>query len=97
AALPEDSRRAYVATHPLVDLTPHTVTSPRVLMDEVARARHLAVDREEYALGVVCAAVPVPGLPQAVAVSVPARRAAEVLDRADELRRAARLIALARG
>lgn len=97
AALPEESRRAYVATHPLVDLTPHTVTSPRALMDEVARAAGLAVDREEYALGVVCAAVPVPGHPQAVAVSVPARRAREVLGRADELRRAARLVALARG
>ncbi|MEE6283254.1 IclR family transcriptional regulator [Georgenia sunbinii] len=97
AALPEESRREYVAAHPLVDLTPHTVTSPRALMEEVARAGQLAVDHEEYALGVMCAAVPVPGLAQAVAVSVPARRAGDVVARADELRRAARLIALARG
>lgn len=96
AALPEESRRDYVATHPLVDLTPHTVTSPRVLMEEVARTRELAVDHEEYALGVMCAAVVVPGEPQAVAVSVPAGRAHEVLAQACELRRSARLIALAR-
>ncbi len=95
AALPEDARREYVAAHPLVDLTPHTVTSPRVLMEEVARAGELAVDREEYALGTVCAAVPIPGHPRAVAVSVPASRGHEVLDRAHELRRAARLIAVA--
>jgi len=97
AGLPERSRRAYLATHPLVDLTPHTVTSPRALMDEVARSPGLAVDREEYALGVVCAAVPVPGHPQALAVSVPERRTGEILGRAAELRRAARLVALARG
>lgn len=66
-------------------------------MDEVARGGGVAVDREEYVLGVMCVAVCVPGLPKALAVSVPARRAAGIVSRTHELRRAARLVSLAHG
>jgi IclR family acetate operon transcriptional repressor len=95
ATLPDRDRRDYLEAHPLVDLTPRTVTSPRILLDQLAAENDLAVDREEYALGTVCVATPVPDLPMAVAVSVRADRAATVLSRAGALRRTARLLALA--
>ncbi|MHB1063472.1 MAG: IclR family transcriptional regulator [Georgenia sp.] len=97
SSLPEPDRREYLRTHPLVDLTPRTVTSRQVLERELADAGAVAVDHEEYAVGTVCLAVPVPGSAQAVAVSVPARRGPAVLARTDALRRAARLVALADG
>ncbi|MFI1734454.1 IclR family transcriptional regulator [Streptomyces acidicola] len=59
--LDDDSRRDYLARHPLVDLTPRTITSRPELL------RHLdsspvapaVTDLEEYAVGTVCIAVPV--------------------------------------
>lgn len=59
--LDDDSRRDYLARHPLADLTPRTITSPPELL------RHLdsspvapaVTDLEEYTLGTVCIAVPV--------------------------------------
>lgn len=97
ATLPEADRRDYLARHPLVDLTPRTVTSARVLLHELDAEGDIAVDHEEYALGTVCLATPVPGASMAVAVSLPVPRAGAVLARADALRRAARLVALAGG
>ena len=95
ATLPDRERRDYLEAHPMVDLTPRTVTSARALLAQLASARDLAVDREEYALGTVCVAVPVPRSTTAVAVSVRADRAATVLSRPGALRRAAHLLALA--
>ncbi|WP_119727146.1 IclR family transcriptional regulator [Thermomonospora amylolytica] len=57
--LDEDLRRDYLSRHPLVDLTPHTITEPRELLRILRTPARLAVDREEYALGTGCAAVPV--------------------------------------
>jgi DNA-binding IclR family transcriptional regulator len=97
AALPDEARREYVEAHPLVDLTPHTVTDRRALLRDLSTSGELALDREEYALGTVCVAVPLPvgAVTGAVAVSVPAGRARAVLERCGPLRRAARLLALA--
>jgi IclR family transcriptional regulator, acetate operon repressor len=46
---------------PLEARTPYTITQPRLLAEEMARIRskHLAVDREENAIGVHCVATPV--------------------------------------
>jgi len=57
--LDEDRRRDYIARHPLVDLTPHTITEPRRLLSTLSASNGLSLDREEYALGTGCAAVPV--------------------------------------
>ncbi|WP_231329829.1 IclR family transcriptional regulator [Actinomadura graeca] len=57
--LDEDRRRDYLARHPLVDLTPHTITEPRRLLESLCTSDGLSLDREEYALGTGCAAVPV--------------------------------------
>lgn len=59
AQLDEQSRRDYLARHPLVDLTPHTITDPRELVRRLRLSGDLTLDREEYALGTGCAAVPV--------------------------------------
>lgn len=97
AALPEAARRAYVQTHPMADLTPRTVTSRRVLLRDLAASLAVRVDQEEYALGTVCLAAPVPSADwaAAIAVSVPTHRGPAVLARSAALRRAARLVALA--
>lgn len=97
STLPEQSRREYVETHELADLTRHTVTDTRLLLQELDETSELALDREEYAVGTACVAVPVPStdFSAAVAVSVPATQLRRVLEQRDVLRRAARLIAYA--
>lgn len=94
-ALPEPGRREYLATHALADLTPRTLTDPRVLLHQLATSAELAVDREEYILRSSCVAVAVqlPTGPVAVAVSVPSQRLDRVADGA-AVRRAARRLAL---
>lgn len=97
STLPEQTRREYVETHELPDMTRNTVTDPRVLLHELDSLSDYALDREEYAVGTACVAVPVPStaFSAAVAVSVPATGLRRVIDRRDALRRAARLIAYA--
>ena len=72
----------YLSAHSLPDLTPHTLTTQEALARDLQRIRAsgLAVDRQEYALGTVCAAVPVIAgeTIAAVAVSLPARREREL-------------------
>ncbi len=55
----EERRRDYLSRHPLVDLTPHTITEPGRLLRSLASPTALQFDREEYALGTGCAAVSV--------------------------------------
>ncbi|MDL4772670.1 MULTISPECIES: IclR family transcriptional regulator [Thermomonosporaceae] len=57
--LGEDRRRDHLARHPLVDLTPHTITEPHRLLSALRTSAGVSVDREEYALGTSCVAVPV--------------------------------------
>jgi DNA-binding IclR family transcriptional regulator len=99
AALPDDVRQDYLSSHPLNDLTRHTQTSRRLLLEELDSSPELTRDREEYAVGTECIAVPVPSLTMtaAVAISVPSVRVAEVPDRLQALRRAASLVAVSVG
>jgi len=96
ASLPEAERRDYLSEHPLVDLTAATVTSRRVLLQQLERSPGVATDEQEYAVGVACLAVPVPSASMvgAVAISVPAERRAALPDSRRALSRAAQLIAL---
>jgi IclR family acetate operon transcriptional repressor len=57
--LGEEQRRDYLSRHPLVDLTPHTITEPARLLNTLSSPDGLSLDREEYSLGTGCAAVPV--------------------------------------
>ncbi len=96
ASLPESDRRDYLASHPLVDLTWATVTSRRVLLQQLQNHPGVATDEQEYAVGVACLAVPVPttSIVAAVAVSVPAEHRGRLRDCEPSLRRAADAIAL---
>ncbi|MBW8485755.1 IclR family transcriptional regulator [Actinomadura parmotrematis] len=59
AQMDADTRREYLLQHPLVDLTPHTITEQRRLFHLLDASPHLSLDHEEYTLGTGCAAVPV--------------------------------------
>lgn len=97
ASIDAGSRREYLSDRPLPDLTPHTITDPRLLLRQLQVPRAYALDHEEYAIGTACIAASVPSssLTAAVAVSVPARQLTRVMERSDALRRTANLIALA--
>ena len=70
----------YVDRHPLVELTPNTATRPGELMRRIAASQPYVWDREEFALGTTCVAVPVtgPGFSGALGLSWPSRRASEI-------------------
>jgi IclR family acetate operon transcriptional repressor len=95
--LDEQARRDYLARHPLVDLTPNTITDQDELLRRLAPAPAMAVDREEYAIGTSCAAVPVRspggGVVGALAVSCRSSRLPEIEASADLLLRSATRIA----
>jgi DNA-binding IclR family transcriptional regulator len=57
AQLTPPARRDHLARHPLIGLTPHTITHHAEL--ERRLGSPLALDREEYLLGAGCVAVPV--------------------------------------
>ncbi|GAA2476330.1 IclR family transcriptional regulator C-terminal domain-containing protein [Streptomyces thermolineatus] len=61
AQLGEEARRDHLARHPMTALTPRTVTDRDVLLRRLAANRGAApvTEVQEYALGAVCAAVPV--------------------------------------
>ncbi|MGX5695553.1 IclR family transcriptional regulator [Agromyces soli] len=77
AVLPDDERLDYVSRHPLEELTPRTINDRRVLLEQLARSRAHAIDREEYSIGNTCIAVPVlaPGVTASLAVSLPSELA----------------------
>lgn len=97
SCLDEAQRRDYLARHELPDLTKHTITDRGSLLRELDANRRFAVDRQEYSVGTACvaAAVIAPRVVGAVAISVPARRLAQVMSRSDALTRTARLASVA--
>jgi IclR family transcriptional regulator, acetate operon repressor len=98
AALPEDERTEYLATHPLVDLTGNTVTDERSMRAQL-EAEDRAIDREEYRLGTACLANPVEvdGMVGAIGVSFPAKHLPVAAASAETLDQATRRLGLALG
>jgi IclR family acetate operon transcriptional repressor len=79
--LDEGARVEHLSRHPLLDLTPHTITDRGALSRELVGGDGLSYDREEYTLGTSCVAVPVTdagGGPGALAVSCRTERLARV-------------------
>jgi len=79
--LDEGARGEHLSRHPLLDLTPHTITDRGTLSRELVGGDGLSYDREEYTLGTSCVAVPVAdagGGPGALAVSCRTERLARV-------------------
>lgn len=71
--LDPDGRLEYLSRHPLAQLTSHTIRDRRTLLEELDHHPDAAIDRQEYAIGFTCIAVPVrcPGVIASLAVSVP--------------------------
>lgn len=74
AVLSPEERLDYLSRHTLEELTPHTISDRRVLLEQLDRSAEAVLDREEYAIGYTCLAVPVraPGMTASLAVSLPA-------------------------
>ncbi|MFG2355074.1 IclR family transcriptional regulator [Streptomyces sp. NPDC048521] len=87
--LDEDARRDHLTRYPVQAITPYTVRDNDALLRRLARTRRMeaVVERQEYALGTVCAAVPITvGTTAAtMAISLPARHADRLLPAAHRL------------
>ncbi|HEY7483983.1 MAG TPA: IclR family transcriptional regulator C-terminal domain-containing protein [Streptosporangiaceae bacterium] len=91
--LDDETRLEYLSRHPLVDLTPNTITEQRELLRRLEKPPGLSLDREEYAVGTGCAAVPVTdatgSVVGALAVSVRAAKLPRIEASADRLQSSA--------
>ncbi|WP_369170614.1 IclR family transcriptional regulator [Streptomyces sp. R28] len=87
--LDEDARRDHLDRHPVQSLTPYTVRDSRTLLQRLERTRRMepVTERQEYALGTVCAAIPITvGTTAAtMAISLPAHQADRLLSAARQL------------
>jgi DNA-binding IclR family transcriptional regulator len=74
----DEEVKAYLARTPLTPRTENTLTDSEAIAKELARIRKnwIAVEREEYAIGLACMAVPVGRPPAlfALGISAPADR-----------------------
>ena len=61
AMLPREQRAALLRAMKLQRFTPNTLTDPELLESELDRIAHkgIAVDNEEFVLGIACVAAPV--------------------------------------
>ncbi|MEU1512415.1 IclR family transcriptional regulator C-terminal domain-containing protein [Streptomyces sp. NPDC005811] len=87
--LDETDRRDHLDRHPVQSITPYTVRDDRTLLRRLERTRRMepVVERQEYALGTVCAAVPITvgATVATMAISLPARQADRLLPAARQL------------
>ncbi|WP_285440354.1 IclR family transcriptional regulator C-terminal domain-containing protein [Streptomyces sp. Caat 7-52] len=81
--LDEDARRDHLARYPVRPVTPYTVRDNDGLLRRLARMRRMepVVERQEYAVGTVCAAVPITlgATAATMAISLPAHQADRLL------------------
>ncbi|MCO5994879.1 IclR family transcriptional regulator [Actinoallomurus rhizosphaericola] len=72
AQLPEPVVREIIARTGMPAYTPHTITDPAALVEELARIRQrgYALDEQEQEIGVRCVAVPITDTPTLAAISV---------------------------
>lgn len=87
--LDEETRREHLARYPVRPVTPYTVRDGHGLLRRLDRTRRMTpvFERQEYALGTVCAAVPITvGTTAAtVAISLPLQQADRLLLAARQL------------
>lgn len=93
AQLDEEGRRDHLDRHPVRSVTPYTVRDSATLLRRLERLGHAAsvLEREEYALGTVCAAIPITlgATAATMAISLPAHQAHRLPDAARRLQREA--------
>ena len=87
--LDEDARRDHLDRYPVQPVTPYTVRDNHSLLRRLERTRRMepVTERQEYALGTVCAAIPITlGTTAAtMAISMPAHQADRLLPAAQQL------------
>ncbi|WP_405826471.1 IclR family transcriptional regulator C-terminal domain-containing protein [Streptomyces sp. NBC_01390] len=87
--LDEQDRRDHLDRHPVQAVTPYTVRDSHTLLRRLDRMRRmeLVVERQEYALGTVCAAIPITigATAATLAISLPSHQADRLLDAAQQL------------
>ncbi|WTQ85870.1 helix-turn-helix domain-containing protein [Streptomyces achromogenes] len=87
--LDEEARRDHLARYPVRPITPYTVRDDDALLRRLARTRRMepTVERQEYAVGTVCAAIPltVGATAATMAISLPAHQADRLLPAARRL------------
>ncbi|MFZ4182315.1 IclR family transcriptional regulator [Streptomyces pseudogriseolus] len=83
AQLDDTARRDHLDRYPVRPVTPYTVRDAASLLRRLERAQEtdLVIERQEYALGTVCAAIPlrVGAMAATVAVSMPVHQADRLL------------------
>ncbi|MFE2041737.1 IclR family transcriptional regulator [Streptomyces sp. NPDC059477] len=81
--LGEDARRDHLDRYPVRAITPYTVRDEDALLRRLERTGRMApvVERQEYALGAVCAAIPITvgSTAATIALSLPAQQADRLL------------------
>ncbi|MFI2431682.1 IclR family transcriptional regulator [Streptomyces sp. NPDC018693] len=87
--LDEDARRDHLARYPVQPITPYTVRDNGTLLRRLERTRRMepVIERQEYALGTVCAAIPltVGTTAATMALSLPLTQADRLLPAAQRL------------
>ncbi|MDT9695604.1 IclR family transcriptional regulator C-terminal domain-containing protein [Streptomyces sp. P17] len=89
AQVDEATRRDHLERYPVQPITPYTVRDDHTLLRRLDRTRRmeLVIERQEYALGTVCAAIPITvGTTAAtMAISLPVHQADRLLAAARQL------------
>jgi DNA-binding IclR family transcriptional regulator len=89
--LDERARCDHLDRHPVQAVTPYSVPDRRTLLDRLASTERMqpVVERQEYALGTVCAAIPITAgsSAAAMAISLPLHQEERLLPAVEQLRR----------
>ncbi|SFN20440.1 transcriptional regulator, IclR family [Streptomyces sp. cf124] len=87
--LSDEARRDHLDRYPVQSLTPYTVRDEETLLRRLGRLGRMepVVEQQEYALGTVCAAIPITAGTTAgtLAISLPSHQAARLLPLAHQL------------
>ncbi|MET7616350.1 helix-turn-helix domain-containing protein [Streptomyces sp. NPDC005408] len=88
--LDEQGRRDHLDRHRVQPVTPYSVRDRRTLLDRLASMERMqpVVERQEYALGTVCAAIPITAGSgaAAMAISLPLHQEGRLLPAVEQLR-----------
>ncbi|GGT21538.1 IclR family transcriptional regulator [Streptomyces purpureus] len=88
--LDEKSRQDHLDRHPVEAITPYTVRNRRMLLERLGGTGRMEplVERQEYALGTVCAAIPITAgsTAAAMAISLPLHQQHRLLPAVEQLR-----------
>lgn len=92
-------RKDYLYRHPMEELTQHTIKDAHLLLTELEQPAPARLDRQEYAIGLTCVAVPVlaPGTIASLAISLPTEKVKDLDSVVARLKAAAGTLSLVYG